>query len=139
MGRNNNRSGRGSGRGGRGAGRGGRGTGSQPRVKKTLAENIFYVGAVTQASDFVEVKKFLINYIQKTYDYGDDIGEALLRDKHPDMRKWLPEQMESEESDPQKAEKENKRLEWLYKEELKTYQLRKTAYEKSLKRAIRQF
>ena len=78
MGRNSSRSGRGSGRG-RGAGRGGRGTGSQTRVKKTLSENIFYTGAVTQASDFVVVKKFLLNFIKKTYQYGDDIGEALIK------------------------------------------------------------
>ena len=69
--RNQGRSGRGSGRS-RGGGRGGRGTGGQPKIKKTLADHIFYVGAVTQASDFVVVKKFLINHIKKTYDYGDD-------------------------------------------------------------------
>ena len=134
MGRNN-RSGRGSGRGGRGAGHGGRGTGQPPKEKKTLAENKFYVGAVTQASDFIVVKKFLINYIQKTFPYGDDIGEALLRDRQPDMRKWFPEQMESDETDQVKADKENKRLEWLYKEELKEYQTRKTTYERNKKKA----
>ena len=58
---------------------------------------------MTQASDFVVVKKFLINYIKKTYDYGDDIGEALVKDKTPDMQKWIPEAMESEETDPVKA------------------------------------
>ena len=57
MGRNSGRGGRGSGRG-KGGGRGGRGTGNQARVKKTLLENIFYTGAVTQASDFVVVKSF---------------------------------------------------------------------------------
>ena len=101
-----------------------------------MAENKFYVGAVTQASDFIVVKKFLINYIQKTYDYGDDIGEALLRDREPDMRKWFPEQMESDEVDQVKAGKENKRLEWLYREELKTYQTRKTTYERNKKKAF---
>ena len=89
MGRNSNRSGRGSGRS-KNAGRGGRGTGSQTRVKKTLSENVFYTGAVTQASDFIVVKKFLINYIKKTYDFGDDIGEALVKNKKPDMDKWMP-------------------------------------------------
>ena len=73
---------------GKGGGRSGRGTGGAPRPKKTLAENIFYVGAVTQASDFVVVKKFLINHIKKTFDYGDDIGEALVKDKEPDMDEW---------------------------------------------------
>ena len=119
MGRNSGRSGRGSGRG-RGGGQGGRGTGGTPRPKKTVAENIFYVGAVTQASDFVTVKEFLLNHIMKTFDYGDNIGEALIQNEEPDMKTWLPEQIESQQTDPVKAAAENKRLEWLYCEELKT-------------------
>ena len=43
--------------------------------------------------------------------------------------------MESEESDQQKADKQNKQLEWLYREELKTYQTRKTTYERNKKKA----
>ena len=134
MGRNSNRSGRGSGRG-RGAGRGGRGTGGQSRVKKTLAENIFYTGAVTQASDFVVVRKYLINFIKKTYDYGDDIGEALMKGEPPDMDKWLPKIKESQELEPEKAEAENARFEWLYREQMKIYMKREEIYEKNLKKA----
>ena len=58
-------------------------------MKKTLSENIFYTGAVTQASDFVVVKKFLINYIKKTYDFGNDIGTALAKNREPDTDEWL--------------------------------------------------
>ena len=56
-------------------------------MKRTLSDHIFYTGAVTHASNFVEVKKFLINHIKKSYDYGDDIGEALKKDRKPDFDK----------------------------------------------------
>ena len=81
------------------------------------------------------MKKFLINHIKKTFDYGDDIGEALVKDKEPDMDEWLPEVIESKQTDPQKAAVENQRLEWLYREDLKSYSQRKTTYYKNKKKA----
>ena len=103
--------GRGSGKG-RGAGGGGRGTGNQPKVKKTLSDHIFYTGAVMQASNFVKVKKFLINHIKKSYDYGDDISGALKKDRQRNFDDWLLDVRESKEIDPIKAAAENARLEW---------------------------
>ena len=60
-----------------------------------MSENILYTGAVTQASNFVVVKKFLINYIKKTYDFGNDIGTALAKNREPDMDEWMPTVRES--------------------------------------------
>ena len=76
-------SGRGN-KGGRGPGnRGvksnsGRGPGREkPAGKKSINDYVYYVGSSKQASDYEVTTKFLINHIMKTFEYGEDIAEAL--------------------------------------------------------------
>ena len=57
-------------------------------------------------------------------------------DKEPDMDEWLPDIVESKKTNPQEAAAENQRLEWLYREDLKTYSQRKTTYHKNKKKAF---
>ena len=38
---------------------------------------MYYVGSAQQASDFVTVTNFIINYIRQHYDKGEDIADAL--------------------------------------------------------------
>ena len=45
--------------------------------KKTLADQIYYLGSAKQAADFETTTEFLINHIKKTFNFGNDIGTAL--------------------------------------------------------------
>ena len=64
-------------------GRSGRGRGSrsstpkQANRTKTITDYNYYVGSVQQASDYNITTEFIINYIKKTYDQGNNIGTAL--------------------------------------------------------------
>jgi hypothetical protein len=42
-----------------------------------MFDYIYSIGSSKQASDYVVVTKYLINFIQKTYIYGKDIGKAM--------------------------------------------------------------
>ena len=83
-----------SGRTGRGRGRGGRGFTSRKQqksnYKKTLDDYCFYLGSSKQAADYELTLEYLMNYIKKTYDHGDDIVEALTTLQPPDTSLWLP-------------------------------------------------
>ena len=48
-----------------------------PKKKKTLEDYYFYVGSNEQAYEFETTYKYLVNYIKKTYNRGNDIAEAL--------------------------------------------------------------
>ena len=73
---------------GRRSGRGGRGrTGGRSRnnnnsnqknnQRTKLSDYIYNVGSAKQASDFIIVNEYLINYVRKNYKHGGDIGTAL--------------------------------------------------------------
>ena len=81
-------SGRGRGYRGRSSRGGGRGRGkpksssqtsnaAKPVVRKTLADHVYAIGSARQASDYSVITAFIINHIRKTFEYGDDIGDAL--------------------------------------------------------------
>ena len=70
--------GRGAGRGQTQAGRGfGRAKTSKPAEKKTSEDYTYHIGSSKQASDYVATTQYIINYIKRTYEHGNDIGLAL--------------------------------------------------------------
>ena len=42
-----------------------------------MANYIYKVGTSKQASDYVIITRYLINHIRKSFEFGDDIGQAL--------------------------------------------------------------
>ena len=88
-------SGRGSGKG-----RGGRGGGrfnyrqkfkkKNERKKKGLTDYNYYIGSNRQASDYENTTEYIINHIKKTYSYGKDIAEALMKLQPADTSEWQP-------------------------------------------------
>ena len=50
---------------------------AKPAARKTLADHICAIGSAKQASDYSVITAFIINHIWKTFEYGDDIGDAL--------------------------------------------------------------
>ena len=47
------------------------------KIKKSIEDSIFYIGNNKQATDFDTNFEFIVNYIKKTYVYGNDIAETL--------------------------------------------------------------
>ena len=45
--------------------------------KKGIEDYLFYIGTSKQASDFEISSKFIINYIKRTFERGNDIAESL--------------------------------------------------------------
>ena len=113
------RSGRGS--GGRGKGKNSSSQNNKKRDKKTLQDHIFYLGSVTQTSDFVSVNDYLINHIRKTYVNGDDIGNALERLEEADSTEWQPTLVRSNNTDATLKQQEDKVNLIIYKEEVHAF------------------
>ena len=65
------------------------------KKKKTLEDYCFYVGSDKQASDFETTYEYLVNYIKRTYNRGNDMAEALRVMKLPITDEWKPSLPES--------------------------------------------
>ena len=58
--------------------------------RKTLADHIYHVGSAKQASDYVTVTNFIVNYVRRTFDKGDDIARALEDEATYDLDQFAP-------------------------------------------------
>jgi hypothetical protein len=67
-------------------------------IKKNLTDYNYYFGSATQAADHETTMEFIINFIKKTFDYGNDIGTAL-RDLTPVDQDKLKVSMRFSKSD----------------------------------------
>eukprot|EP00957_Ditylum_brightwellii_P201098 15324052-Ditylum_brightwellii.AAC.1 len=122
---------RGSGRGHRGKTKGNTLQRKSPK-KKTLEDYIFYVGTSMQASDYETTAEFLINYVKKTLDRGNDIAETLCTLVKFETDDWKPKLKVGTEPDKDKKEVQNKQFEIKFKAELEEYLNRKRTYEDNL-------
>ena len=76
-----------------------------------MAEMVYYVGSSKQASDYVTVTHFLINYIRRTYTKGEDVAVALETFKEVDFEPDRPKMKISTSDDATLAIRENKQFE----------------------------
>ena len=123
----------GGGRGrGRGRGRGGRGGQGGPeqsndkdkattKVRKTLADHIYYVGSARQASDFSVITDFIFNHICQTFEYGNDIANALESKTPTDFALLMPTLLTSSDPDKTVNQRENKQFTLLYEAEIQRF------------------
>ena len=70
-----------------------------------------YVGAAKQASDYITVTNYLINYIRRTYEQGRDIAKALEDLKHIDFDQHAPVLKVSKAEDKAVKEREDRQFE----------------------------
>jgi hypothetical protein len=68
-------------------------------TKKSIVDYNYYLGSAKQASDYETTTEYLINYIKKTYDYGNDIGTALKNFEAVDINPWRPSMQASVATD----------------------------------------
>jgi hypothetical protein len=120
-------------------GRGGRKPAPQrvapPAKKKTIEDYFFYVGSSKQASDFETTSEFLINYVKKTFDRGNDVAEALRILAPTDTEMWKPTLQFSASTDVNVEKQENRQYELEYKADLDEYMRRKRSYNDNLFKA----
>jgi hypothetical protein len=99
-------------------------------IKKSVNDYNYYLGSAKQASDYETTTEFLINYIIKTFDYGNDIGQALRELEYPDPDSWKPTMRQSthlgnDPDDEAQRAFENKQFEIEFKSEFDDFRIRK--------------
>jgi hypothetical protein len=99
-------------------------------IKKSVNDYNYYLGSAKQASDYETTTKFLINYIIKTFEYRNDIGQALRELEYPDPDSWKPTMQQSthlgnDPDDEAQRAFENKQFEIEFKSEFDNFRFRK--------------
>ena len=105
--------GRGSRKGFRGTKQSSQGKSNAPakrEVKKTLSDYNYYLGSAKQASDYETTTQYIINHVKKTFDYGNDIGQALMNLVLPDIDFWRPDLRASTLTDDAAKATENEKF-----------------------------
>jgi hypothetical protein len=125
-------------RGGRG-GRGGRSTPGtstkETKEKKSIEDYFFYVGSSKQASIFKTTSEFLVNYVKKTFDRGNDVAEALHMLTPKDTELWKPTLQFSTATEDTKNKPENRQHKLEYKANPDEFMRRKRSYDDNLFKA----
>ena len=47
------------------------------KERKSVSDYVYYIGSAKQARNFSVITSYLINHIRKTFNNGDDIGNAI--------------------------------------------------------------
>ena len=104
--------------------------------KQFVTDYSYYLGSAKQASDYETTTEFLINYIKKLYDYGNDIGTALESLEPLDTSAWKP-RMEVSTSDETRLfeNNENRQFEIEFKADYDIYSKRMQTYENNRTKA----
>ena len=128
-GRNNRGSGR-FGRGGRARGRNNNSSSnknnSKTTVRKTLADHVYSIGSAKHASDYSVITQFIINHIRKSYEFGDDIRDALENRRDITLE---PPKLKQVSEDADNKELEERQNEYLFKAQIAVYVAREEKYE----------
>ncbi|KAL7562587.1 hypothetical protein ACA910_015458 [Epithemia clementina (nom. ined.)] len=97
--------------------------------KKGLNDYMYYLGSAKTAADYEVTTRFLMNWIRKNYEYGEDIASSLESGAMINPRIWEPTLMRATNPGDTKTREqvatENKQNEMMFKEELTRYFKRK--------------
>ncbi|KAL7570773.1 hypothetical protein ACA910_014403 [Epithemia clementina (nom. ined.)] len=97
--------------------------------KKGLSDYMYYLGSTKTAADYEVTTSFLMNWIRKNHEYGEDIASSLEDGAMVNPSKWEPTLRRSLNPEDSKTKKqvitENKQYEMIFKEELNRYFKRK--------------
>jgi hypothetical protein len=104
-------------------------------TKKTLSDNVYYLGSAKQAADYETTTEFLINYIKKTFNFGNDIATALEDLEEFDVMKHKPVLFYSDSDDEDLKKAENRQYEMEFQAELEAFIKRKQMLEINMSKA----
>ena len=80
--------------------------------KRGIEDYSFYVGTSKQASDFEISSEFIINYIKRTFERGNDIAESLRTLSLQDTDEWKPKLEDSKKQTKRKEIMKINNLNW---------------------------
>ena len=103
--------------------------------KKGIDDYNFYLGTSKQASDYEVTSEFIINYIKRTFQRGNDIAESLRTLSLHDTEKWKPSLTASKAEDEDIAKLENRQFEIEFKASLDESIKRVTTYKQNIYKA----
>ncbi|KAL7572989.1 hypothetical protein ACA910_007487 [Epithemia clementina (nom. ined.)] len=93
--------------------------------KKGLSDYMYYLGSAKTAADYEVTTRFLMNWIRKNYEYGEDIASSLEDRAMVNPSKWEPTLKRLTNPGDSKTKEqvttENKQYEMIFKEELTRY------------------
>ena len=106
------------------AGKQGETTNNSEKKKQFITDYTYHLGTAKQASDYDTATEFLINYIKKMYDYGNDIGTSLEELQPVETMTWKPKMQVSEDKDATVKALEDKQFEIEFKADYDVYRKR---------------
>ena len=80
----------------------------QNRRNRSIEDYIFYLGTNKQASDYEVSSEFILNYIKRTFERGNNIAESLRTLTKLDTKSWRPKLQTSKAKNATIRETENK-------------------------------
>jgi hypothetical protein len=110
-------------------------SGTKHSSKLSLADCIYSVGTVKQASQYENNTRFLINHIRKTYVEGDLVGDLLEFGREPDFMKMQPALPTSNKKDPAERAEELASLNMLYQVECQEWTQQRKIYKDEVVKA----
>ena len=105
------------------------------KQKKGINDYQFYIGTNKQASEYETASKFVINYIKRTFDRGNDIAETLRTLNIQETEKWMPELKISTSTKETIKTRENRQYKLEYKAKLDKAIKRVDKYQQNLYKA----
>ena len=102
---------------------------------KTVKDYVYYVGSAKQAADYETTTDYLINFVKKTFTFGNDIGTVLETLEEFDITKFKPVLYYSYNDDKEAKDFENRQFEMEFKAEYDAYMRRKQALETNMSKA----
>ena len=92
--------------------------------KQFITDFSYYLGSAKQASDYETTTEFVIKYIKKLFDYGNDIGSALETLEPADTSEWKLTMRFSTNKDENVQKNENRQYEIEFKADYDAYSKR---------------
>ena len=105
------------------------------KPKNSISDHQFYIGTNSQAAEFEIAAEFIINFIKRTFDRGNDIAETLRTLTIQETDNWMPKLKSSTSQDENIAKVENRQYEFEYKALLDEAIKRKEKYNQNLYKA----
>ena len=105
------------------------------KPKKSINDHQFYIGTNSQAAEFEIAAEFIINFIKRTFDRGNDIAETLRTLTIQETDNWMPKLKSSTSQDENIAKVENRQYKFEYKALLDEAIKRKEKYNQNLYKA----
>ena len=88
------------------------------KLKKGIIDYHFYIGTNNHSLEYKNSSEFIINYIKRTFDRGNDLVEIIRTLKIQDTDKLMPTLKMSIVQDPEMVKRENRQFELEYKAKL---------------------